>query len=93
MIQGLAIKLKAIYPNEIKFLYRYGTFLLHIINNEFDAMTLYETAFNIFQNKISKKSTVMPVNEQSIFGENSASAIIIIKATSAAVGIIVHAND
>jgi hypothetical protein len=35
----------------------------------------------------------MPINEQTIFGENSASAIIIISATSSKIGTVVHANE
>lgn len=82
-----------IYPFEIKFFYRYGKFLLHIINNEYDAVVLFEKAFNIYQNKLCKKSGAMPINEQTTFGENSASAIIIISATSTDLGTIVHCND
>ena len=54
---------------------------------------IFEKANTVFQNKISKKSSSMPVNEQSIFGENSASGIIIISATSINIGIIIHANE
>lgn len=35
----------------------------------------------------------MPINEQTIFGENSASAIIMISATSSKIGVVVHANE
>lgn len=35
----------------------------------------------------------MPVNEQTIFGENSSSAIIVISATSTRIGTIIHANE
>ncbi len=35
----------------------------------------------------------MPINEQSFFGENSAAAIIIIKATSSEIGTIIHCNE
>ena len=35
----------------------------------------------------------MPINEQTIFGENSASAIIIISATSSRIGTVIHANE
>ena len=35
----------------------------------------------------------MPVNEQTIFGENSASGIIIISATSTKIGIIINTNE
>jgi hypothetical protein len=35
----------------------------------------------------------MPNNEQTIFGENSCSAIIVMSATSTEVGTIIHVND
>jgi hypothetical protein len=35
----------------------------------------------------------MTANEQTIFGENSASAIIMISATSSRIGTVVHANE
>lgn len=91
VIVDLSKKMLKIYPSEIKFLYRYGTFLLHIINNEFDALQLFETAYNVFQSKISKRG--MPTNEQGIFGENSASGLIIITANSTDVGVVIHANN
>ena len=93
MIVDIAKNLMKIYPSEIKFLYRYGTFMLHIINNEFDALQHFETAYNVFQSKISKRTTTNTINEQTIFGENSAAAIIVMSATSTKVGIIIHAND
>jgi hypothetical protein len=37
-----------IYPNEIKFLFRYGTFLKEIINNSYDSILYLEKAFNLF---------------------------------------------
>jgi len=77
----------------VKFLYRYGTFLINIINNEYDAMIIFEKAFNVITNKMQKKNTTTVGNEQTIFGENSNAAIIIISATSTNVGNIIHAND
>jgi hypothetical protein len=35
----------------------------------------------------------MPVNEQTTFGENSATAIILISASSTKIGHIIHANE
>jgi len=35
----------------------------------------------------------MPINEQTIFGENSASAIIMISATSSRIGTVINANE
>jgi PAS domain S-box-containing protein len=42
---------------------------------------------------MSKKGTSMPINEHSAFGENSASGIVIISATSTKIGTIIHANE
>ena len=74
--------LEAIYPTEVKFLYRYGTFLINIINNEYDAIMNFEKAFNVISNKMQKKNTSTVMNEQALFGENTNSAIIMISATS-----------
>jgi PAS domain S-box-containing protein len=43
--------------------------------------------------KITKKGNAMPINEHTIFGENSASAVIIISATSSKIGTIIHCNE
>lgn len=43
--------------------------------------------------KITKKGNSMPINEQTVFGENSAAAIIIISATSSKIGTIIHCNE
>jgi hypothetical protein len=55
--------LLSVYPNEIKLLHRYGTFLHQIVNNDYDATTHLERAFQMFQTKISKKAAAMPINE------------------------------
>lgn len=44
VIQVIVDQLQAIYPDEIKFHFRYGNFLLHIIHNEYDAMEYYRKA-------------------------------------------------
>lgn len=93
MIQDIAKKLLAIYPNEIKFYFRYGNFLLKIIHNEYDALENFRMASNVFAMKMAKKGNTMPVNEQSLFGENSAAAVIIISATSTKIGTIIHTNE
>jgi PAS domain S-box-containing protein len=82
-----------IYPNEIKFLFRYGNFLLEIIHNEFDAVESFNKAQMIFLNKMNKKGASAPVNEQSIFGENSAAGIIVMSCNSTTIGTIVHCNE
>ena len=92
-IQDVAKKLNKIYPDEIKFLFRYGNFLLKIIHNEYDAVECYERARMIFLSRVTKMGNVMPVNEQTTFGENSATAIILISASSTKIGQILHANE
>lgn len=74
-------------------MYRYGNFLLHIIHNEYDAIENFVKAQTTYQSKVSKKGNSTPINEQSIFGENTQSAIVIISATSSKIGIIQHANE
>lgn len=56
-------------------------------------MINFEKAFNIISNKMQKKNTSTVMNEQTIFGENSNAAILMISATSTNVGNIIHAND
>lgn len=87
------MKIKEVFPDEIKFLFRYGTFLIHIIHNEYEALENYTRAQIIFQSKLQKKTTSATKNEQTIFGENSAAAIIIISATSSKIGTIIHCNE
>ena len=74
-------------------MWRYANFLLHIIHNEYDATENFRRAVTIFFSRITKKGNGMTANEQTIFGENSASAIIMISATSSRIGIVIHANE
>jgi hypothetical protein len=67
--------------------------LKQLVNNEFDAVVLLEKACTIYQSKIQRKSAQAPLNEQTIFGENTASAIVVISATSHSVGTILHSNE
>jgi hypothetical protein len=92
VIQDVAKRLNKIYPDEIKFLFRYGNFLLKIIHNEYDAIECYERARMIFFSRMNR-GNAMPVNEQTTFGENSATAIILISASSTKIGHILHANE
>eukprot|EP00347_Sterkiella_histriomuscorum_P001449 403371996 len=90
-IQQLVDKICKIYPQDIKFFFRYGTFLFQIINNAYDALVYFEKIYYTFHGRQSKKN--IPFNELSIFGENSGCAIIIISATSKIIGNIIHANE
>lgn len=93
IIQDISAKLLAIYPNEIKFHFRYGNFLLHIIHNEYDALECFRKAYSVYQMKVQKKGNAMPINEQTIFGENTASAIVIMSANSTNIGVIEQTNE
>jgi hypothetical protein len=93
IIQDIQRQLVAIYPDEIKLMWRYGNFLIHIIHNEYDASENFRRAVTIFFSRISKKGNGMTANEQTIFGENSASGIIMISATSSRIGTIIHSNE
>ena len=77
----------------MKFMFRYGNFLLHIVHNEYDALENFRQAQLIYQSKMNKKGNAMPINEQTIFGENSSSAIVLISATSTRIGTVIHANE
>ncbi|TNV87907.1 hypothetical protein FGO68_gene9941 [Halteria grandinella] len=92
-IQDVAAEIMKIYPNEIKFMFRYAHFLQKIVNNDYDGLALLEKVFSTYQTKLSKKAAAMPINEQTIYGENTASSIVIISATSTEVGTVLHAND
>ena len=43
--------------------------------------------------KIQTKLASIPVNEQTVFGENTAASIVVISATSREVGTILHSNE
>jgi hypothetical protein len=62
-IQDIAKELLVIYPNEIKFFFRYGNFLMYIIHNEFDALEQFQMAYNVYQMRLAKKGNSMPINE------------------------------
>jgi hypothetical protein len=62
-IQDIAKQLQFIYPNEIKFFFRYGNFLMYIIHNEFDALETFRMAQNVYQMRLSKKGKSTPINE------------------------------
>lgn len=78
----------------MKFLFKYGKFLVNIINNEYEGIMCFKRAQNVYQNKVTKRATSKGVkNEQIVFGENTASAVIVVAATPSHYGSIVHAND
>ncbi len=82
IIQKIAVELQKIYPDEIRFMYRYGNFLLQIIHSEYDALESYMKAQFIFASKLSKKGSQSQDSQQNLFGENTGSAIVIISASA-----------
>lgn len=69
----------------------YATFLKEIINNDFEALLYFEKAYKIFNINVIKKNVSNSENSQ--FGENSNSSIVIISATPTKIGYIVHINN
>ena len=53
----------------------------------------FEKAIEIYTGRLSRKMTVLPVNEQTILGENTACGFMVIAATSTEIGEIIHANE
>jgi hypothetical protein len=91
-IQDTAQRLRALCPEDVKFLYRYGLFLVRIMNNEYDGMNQFTEAQTIYRNKIlvrrNNAKSSMTLNERELLGENSASAILMLQATSHKLGVV-----
>lgn len=68
-------------------------FLMNIINNEFDALNLFIRAKMIFLSKIGSRANFNMTNEITTFGENTASAIVILSANVKKVGTVMHCNE
>lgn len=47
-IQDTASRLQAIFPDDVKFLYRYGLFLIKIMNNEYDGIDKFTEAQTLY---------------------------------------------
>ena len=63
------------------------------MHNEYDALENFKKAELAFNSRANKKLATTPNNEQTLFGENSATAIVLISATTKKIGIIVHCNE
>lgn len=65
------------------------------MNNEYEAMACFEKACNIFSSSVQKINNDDSINndEQTRFGPNSNSALVIIECTSQKVGTIIHCNN
>jgi PAS domain S-box-containing protein len=94
-IQEIASEMRKLNPDDVKFLYKYGIFLIRIMNNEYDGIDKFTEAQTIFSNKIlgKKNNGSSSMNERDMFGENSGAAIFMVQATSASIGQIIHVND
>lgn len=79
----------------MKFIFRYGLFLLNLINNDYDASEMFKKLNIIHEGRSSKKmaSGSNSDNSENMFGENSACAIVMMSASSMQIGKIVHANE
>lgn len=63
-----------------------------VVNNAYDASQLFEKICQIYNVKLSRKQDQI-ITQSVLYGENSASAIIILQATSQDSGKIIHANN
>jgi PAS domain S-box-containing protein len=77
----------------MKFLFRYGIFLIKVINNEYEGVMMFEKAQQIYHNKISKQYSSAAKTEQTTFGENSGAGVVIVEATASSFGTIIHTNE
>lgn len=50
-IQDIASSIQRIYPDDIKFFFRYGRFLITIINNEYEGIMSFKRAIAAFEVK------------------------------------------
>ncbi len=55
-IQDTANQLQREYPNDIKFMFRYGMFQLKVISNEYEAQQILKRIQMAYECKIVKKS-------------------------------------
>ena len=95
-IQDLSQQLQKRCPNDIKFMFRYGMFLLKIINSDFDATEILKRIQLIYELKTAKKSATngtQTYTEHQIYGENTAAGIVLIQANDRQIGKIIHIND
>lgn len=59
--------MSAICPEEIKLMYEYGSFLKSIVNNEYDAISVFQQACFTYQTKVYKRQSEMK-SDQTLFG-------------------------
>jgi len=56
IIQELAKQALTVYPNDIKFMFRYAHFLLKIVNDEYEAVEIFKKMQVVYEGKVSKKA-------------------------------------
>ncbi len=93
----MAAKILEISPSDIKFYYKYASFLKMIVNNEQEAEKYFDLAAQIYSvlSSSTKKATHYGgrSTEELIFGENTAVAVVMISLATRQVGNIIHSND
>ena len=67
----------SIYPDDLKFHFRYGMFLFKVTNNDNEGSERFKKALDIYFNKIAKNQD-MRMTELQNFGENHESSIVVI---------------
>ncbi|TNV74639.1 hypothetical protein FGO68_gene3862 [Halteria grandinella] len=93
-IQDAAIEIARVYPEDIKFQFRYGMFLIKIINNDFDGTECFKLAQNIYINKVDKRDeSRTQQRQQARFEDNAASCFALLSTDSQNFCHIVHIND
>ncbi len=97
-IQDIATQLQKRMPNDIKFMFRYSLFLLKVMNSDLDSYEILKKIQLIYELKTANKSAgnasqQQSFTEQQVFGENTASGIIMISANAQEIGRIIHANE
>ncbi|TNV87849.1 hypothetical protein FGO68_gene3282 [Halteria grandinella] len=95
-IQECVKSIQSLHPQDIKIHFRYGMFLVHVINNEYEGIDCLRKATGIHSTIMSAKAGGK--NQKQIRGigsniENSGACIIVISALVGDEGKILHAND
>ena len=97
LIQNVSKDIMRLWPNEMRFFHHYANFLKMVMNNEMQASQVLEKAGSVYSNLVmARKKTSFygsSTSENIIFGENTASAIIMIALSAEKVGQILHTNE
>ncbi len=81
----------------MKFLYHYANFLKMVVNNDMQASQVLEKAASVYSVLVTTRKKISfygsSTSEDIIFGENTATAIIMIALSAEKVGQILHTNE